>query len=113
MLVKVFIIDFYSAYGPGSPKPSHSIFLSFLTVSVRNSPSVNFGTNVPCIRGGNRVEILRHKIGCKPATEGLSEWRKRGGGLRITLPQSWQRKKISSNGVGEFVLKIKWFKLIC
>jgi hypothetical protein len=73
MFVKVFIIDFYSAYGPGSQKPSLSICLSFLTVSVRNSPSVNFGTNVPCIRGGNRVDILRHKIGCKRgATEGLS-----------------------------------------
>ena len=34
MLVIVFIIDFYSGYEPGS-------------LTLRNGPSVSFGTNVP------------------------------------------------------------------
>ena len=49
MLVIVLIIDFYSGYKLGSQKPSLSICAHFLTHSVRNGPSVSFGTNVPCI----------------------------------------------------------------
>ena len=44
ILLIVFTFDFYSLYGPGSLKPSLSPFLS---LSVRNGPSVSFGTDVP------------------------------------------------------------------
>ena len=46
ILVKVFISDIYSGYGPGFPKTQSFHVCPFLTLSVRNGPSVSFETNV-------------------------------------------------------------------
>ena len=52
MLVIVFTIDIYSGYGPGSHKTQSFNLCPYLTLSVRNGPSVRFETNVPWIYRG-------------------------------------------------------------
>ena len=45
----VFIINVFSRYAQGSKKTQSFNLCPFLTLSVRNGPSVSFRTNVPCI----------------------------------------------------------------
>ena len=57
MLVIVLTIDFNSRYGPGRILKTQSFKLCpFLTLSVRNGPSVCFATNVPCISLTNKKQ---------------------------------------------------------
>jgi len=48
ILVIVFIIDFFWIWA-GIQKTHSFNLCPFLTLNVRNGPSVSFGTNVPCI----------------------------------------------------------------